>query len=331
MFHIRQSSKHHLHLILWRKVNQRSSSSRPVISIRMEAVLGIMQDKRVEVANRERVDSKIKKIIDGGPERLQFIVDFDYTLSRAHKGGAPVDCSWGVFENYPELPGDYHEKVKKVKDKYYPVEIDVTISLEKKIPIMIEWYKEANKLLSESGVNRSWFPKMVAQSNCELRDDTILLLNRLNQANVPVLVLSAGLGDLIREIMIHFGVLHDNTSLVSNFLDFNQEGKVVGLKESEELIHMYNKSESILKRSQGDTFANRKNVILLGDSLGDLKMADGVKDPDAVLTIGFLNKKIEESLEVYKENFDIVLVDDQSMDFPNALVSDVFKVTAAAL
>ena len=139
---------------------------------------------------------------------------------------------------------------------------------------------------------------MVAESNCELRDDTTLLLNRLNEGKIPVLVLSAGLGDLIREIMTHNGVLHENTSLVSNFLEYDVEGKVVGLKESEELIHMYNKSESILKRSQGDNFDGRKNVVLLGDSLGDLKMADGVKNPEVVLTVGFLNKNIEKSLEM---------------------------------
>jgi len=151
-----------------------------------------------------------------------------------------------VLENYKELPSDYHEKVKMMKDKYYPVEIDTSVSLEEKIPLVIQWYKEANGLLAD-------------------------------------------------------------TALVSNFLEFNESGQVLGLKESEELIHMYNKSQSIQKISCGDKFSGRKNVVLLGDSLGDLKMADGVKDPEAVLTVGFLNKNIEKSLETYKDNFDIVL------------------------
>ena len=43
--------------------------------------------------------------------------------------------------------------------------------------------------------------------------------------------------------------------------------------------------------------SKRKNVVLIGDFLGDLKIADSVKDPD-----GFLNKNIEESLEIYKKN-----------------------------
>ena len=307
----------------------RSSQTGTYLQItRMEAtgVDTLMNQSRVKVADMDNVQDKLGKIFKDGPDKLQFIVDFDYTLSRAHKNGKPVDCSWGVLENYKELPSDYHKKVKSVKDKYYPVEIDPSISLEEKIPIMKEWYKEANGLLAESGAHRSWFPKMVQESDCELRDDTALMLGRLNKANIPVLVLSAGLGDLIHEIMSHFGVLHDSTFLVSNFLDYSQDGKVTGLKNPEEVIHMYNKAESMLKRSDCDQFSNRKNVVLLGDSLGDLKMAGGVKDPDTVLTIGFLNKNIEESLQTYKDSFDIVLIDDQTMDFPNALLTDVLKI-----
>ena len=68
---------------------------------------------------------------------------------------------------------------------------------------------------------------------------------------------------------------------------------------------MYNKAESIRKRSSEES-CKRRNVIVLGDSLGDVHMAAGVKDPSVVLTIGFLNHKIESSLETYKKHFDIV-------------------------
>lgn len=34
--------------------------------------------------------------------------------------------------------------------------------------------------------------------------------------------------------------------------------------------------------------SSRQNVILMGDSLGDAEMADGVPNTDAVLKIGFL-------------------------------------------
>ena len=91
------------------------------------------------------------------------------------------------------------------------------------------------------------------------------------------------------------------------------------------MIHMYNKAEVIQKKSAGDKNGNRKNVIVMGDSLGDLDMAAGVKDPNLILTIGFLNKNIDTSLPKYRDSFDIVLVDDQSMKFPNTLLSDILS------
>ena len=60
--------------------------------------------------------------------------------------------------------------------------------------------------------------------------------------------------------------------------------------------------------------------ILLGDSIGDLKMAAGVKH-DTKLTIGFLNHDEEKLLEQYAASFDVVILQDSPLDFVNHLVS----------
>ena len=89
---------------------------------------------------------------------------------------------------------------------------------------------------------------------------------------------------------------------------------------------MYNKAESISKRSSEES-CKRRNVIVLGDSLGDVHMAAGVRDPSVVLTIGFLNHNIQSSLETYKAHFDIVLLDDQTMSFPFSLLTEILSST----
>jgi len=288
-------------------------------------MMKLVPSNRLVVADVEKVQTKINSLIKEGPSNLQFIVDFDNTLTKTHKDGVSLDCSWGVLESYRELPSSYHEKVRAAKEKYHPIELDVSISQEEKIPIMIEWYKEANRCLAESGVKLPWLPLMVEQSNVELRDLTEEMLRSLHTNNIPLLVLSAGVGDLINHIMQHFGVLLNNTTLVSNFLQFDEEGNIVGLQgEESDLIHMYNKAESVRKRSSQES-CRRRNVILLGDSLGDVGMAAGVRDPHVVLTIGFLNHNIEASLETYKAHFDIVLLDDQTMSFPNSLLSEILS------
>jgi len=299
------------------------SLSRYFTTTVMENSRSMLDHQKVVTANRALVEEKLTKIIKDGPENLQFIVDFDYTMSRAHKNGAPVDCSWGVFENFDKVPASYHAKVQTLKNKYFPIELDLSIEIEKKIPIMIEWYREANRALADSKVKKDWFPEMVAASNCELRDDTDLMMNLLAENKIPVLVLSAGLGDLIREIMTHYKVLHENTILVSNFLEFDSSETVVGLKNKDNMIHMFNKSESSLSDAQVDEVKQRKNVVILGDSLGDLQMADGVENPSVLLTVGFLNKNKDENLPKYQDAFDVVLVDDQTMDFPNSFLKDM--------
>lgn len=59
------------------------------------------------------------------------------------------------------------------------------------------------------------------------------------------------------------------------------------------LIHTFNKREGALSQAAGlRQLQGRPNVLLLGDSLGDLTMADGVSEPKNILTIGFLNDQV---------------------------------------
>lgn len=60
-----------------------------------------------------------------------------------------------------------------------------------------------------------------------------------------------------------------------------------------ELIHVYNKHDGALKNTEYfKQLKDNCNIILLGDSLGDLNMADGVPNVENILKIGFLNDKV---------------------------------------
>ena len=60
-----------------------------------------------------------------------------------------------------------------------------------------------------------------------------------------------------------------------------------------DLIHMYNKNENAIHSSNYFNNLNeRNNIILMGDSLGDIQMSHGVPEPNNILKIGFLNDKV---------------------------------------
>lgn len=279
--------------------------------------------KHVHVRDRDRVEGLLRRLRSGGASRLQVVADFDHTLTRVHRDGRRLDCSWGVMENSSLLPEEYVTKTNAIKAKYLPIEQDPHLTVEEKVPHMVEWYTRANGLLRELGVNRSMFPEMVRASDVEFREGTGAMMAALRAADVPVLILSAGLGDLLVEILTQAGLLpSDNVKVVSNFMSFDQAGRVTGIDG--EMIHVFNKSESAVHDSEYfRRLEHRHNIVLLGDSLGDLQMASGVDKVEALLTVGFLNSRVEERLEQYCRAYDVVLVDDQTMAAPAAVVAAV--------
>lgn len=62
-----------------------------------------------------------------------------------------------------------------------------------------------------------------------------------------------------------------------------------------EPIHTFNKNVHALRNaSYFGSLGKRHNVILLGDSLGDLTIADGLPRYENLLTIGYLNEHVSQ-------------------------------------
>lgn len=105
-------------------------------------------------------------------------------------------------------------------------------------------------------------------------------------------------------------------------MDFDENGILKGFKG--ELIHVYNKHDGALKNTEYfKQLKDNSNIILLGDSQGDLSMADGVANVEHILKIGYLNDKVDELLEKYMDSYDIVLVKDESLDVANSILQKI--------
>jgi hypothetical protein len=84
-----------------------------------------------------------------------------------------------------------------------------------------------------------------------------------------------------------------------------------------QLIHSLNKNASALVETdfwKQCQLEKRHNILLLGDSLGDSNMANGLDfKEDEIVRIGFLNDGSEEKLDLYLQRFDVVLTKDSSL------------------
>lgn len=69
------------------------------------------------------------------------------------------------------------------------------------------------------------------------RDGYEQFFDRLQKYNVPVFIFSAGLGDVLEEIIHQAGVYHSNIKVVSNFMDFDDNVSPRAFLSSAGLAH----------------------------------------------------------------------------------------------
>ncbi|XP_056261945.1 cytosolic 5'-nucleotidase 3 [Pseudoliparis swirei] len=294
---------------------RRNKSGKPVKMPQFEKSTVHMRDP-------ERVEQIICGLIKGGASKLQIITDFDMTLSKFAVNGNRCPSCHNIIDNCKLVTEECRAKLLQLKNKYYLIEVDPQLTMEEKYPFMVEWYFKTHTLLVEQRLERDKLAEVVRESHAALRDGYEHFFDRLQQHDVPVFIFSAGLGDVLEEIIRQAGVYHPNVKVVSNFMDFDENGVLKGFKG--ELIHVYNKHDGALRNTE--YFKQVKascNVVLMGDSLGDLSMADAVPHVENILKIGFLNDKVEERLDKYMDSYDIVLVKDETLEVPNAILQKV--------
>ncbi|XP_033216860.1 7-methylguanosine phosphate-specific 5'-nucleotidase-like [Belonocnema kinseyi] len=284
----------------------------------------ILSRSAVKIKDKDGVIRKINNIIQGGPAKLQVVTDFDLTLTKQHVNGKNHLSSFGIFAKCKQLPANYEEMDIETTRKFVKIEKDPEIPLEIKINAMVEWMEISEQYLTGYEFDPTELEEVAEKYGTDLRDGTKSLMERLNAANVPVLVFSAGLGDMVEAILKHNGVLLPNVELISNFLKYSGK-KLDGFNGKK--IHVFNKNETSLDPEHLRRLESRKNILLMGDSLGDTTMTNGIQDIENVFKIGFLynkdNEIVRKSLDAYMDSFDVVLIDDQTMDLPLAILERI--------
>ncbi|KAD2804681.1 hypothetical protein E3N88_38058 [Mikania micrantha] len=269
-----------------------------------------------------------------GPSKFQVIADFDNTLTKFWVDGCRGQSSHALLQQ--ENP-EYNVKRDELFNYYHPIEYDPQIPVDEKTKLMEEWWGKTHGLLIEGGLTYDAIRNSVASAVIAFREGVVELFEFL-EANIPVLIFSAGLADIIEEVLRQ--KLHrtfKNVKIVSNRMKFDQNGNLVSF--TGKLIHSLNKNEHALDMAaslhdhlgevddhmiDSASVKKRTNVLLLGDHMGDLRMSDGL-DYETRISVGFLNHNIENSLDSYRKGFDIVYLDDASMAGVVKLVSELFS------
>jgi HAD superfamily hydrolase (TIGR01544 family) len=195
--------------------------------------------QEVVIVDRDAFATLRRAIVAAGPSRVVVVIDFDRTMTtywapgRRHKGKS---CH-GIVES------DRSEELKARADAlnhyYYPIEVSPELTREQKLPFMVEWYLAVNRLLIDDGLRASDIPAAVARSGVVLREGVLEVIRLCEAHGVPLLVFSAGIGDVIAEVLrqaLQRPELPSVVEIVSNWMVTDATGRLTDW--SEPLLHM---------------------------------------------------------------------------------------------
>ncbi len=297
---------------------------------------------RVVITNKVVFEQKLALFKDLGIENLLIVSDFDFTISKFHmiNGSRGASCH-RILEDCGLLSHDYHVEAQAIQRKYYPLEVDPNLDEESRLKYMIEWVEVAHGLLTRSHLTKDIIHQAVElafeQHRFQLRDNFVSFIDLLRDNDVPLLIFSAGIADVLEDVLRR--TLQDpafeeyDITVISNRGVFNGPNGEISAFEPPTL-HVFNKKASTFLETEffvrPDVRA-RQNVLLLGDSLGDVTMSEGMGREEAhIIRVGFLNDRLER-LPQYQEIYDVVILDDPGFQVPITLIQEIAKDSMMSL
>lgn len=247
-------------------------------------------------------EDKLKNI-NLNSNNFYVIMDFDKTMTTIDS-----DDSWTVIQNPNILDPKLSIESLKLADKYCPIEMDYTLAPDLKSKYMYDWCISVMKLYYKYNLTYDKLLECIKCGNVTLRRGLKELLLNFNKNNVPVIILSAGIGNVIKQVLILNNCFYDNIHIISNFFSFN-DNALLPLGNS--IIHTCNKRISNLPDNFEKEISSKEHILLFGDFIEDINMISK-EDLYRTLSFGFLEKNVEVNLTSYRDAFDVVLTDNAS-------------------
>lgn len=248
-------------------------------------------------------------------DNFYVVTDFDRTITKGNS-----KTSWSILASSDLVPKEYVKERQELYDYYRPIEIDEEMEISKKSKLVKEWFKKHIELFVKYQTSEEVFEKAAMDLRVmEFREGAKEFIYFLHEHNIPLIIISAGIGNFIESFLKHNDCYLDNIYISSNKIMF-KDGIANGVDKN--IIHSLNKNEVSLPSNIANKIKGRNNVMLLGDQVSDLNMVNEELH-DTVYKIGFLTDESSKNEKVMKDSFDIVCgLDNNYFDLIDVIFKD---------
>ena len=258
---------------------------------------------------------KLKQFQADGPDRLLVVSDWDRTLTRSTGEDGSDQSTCSVIANSGHLGQAFNRRYRELFDRYRKIERAIDLPERVKSPHFLKWWSRQFDLLLDYRFSTQTIHRIVSENRPHLRDGARLFFETLHDRRIPLIILSAGIREIIEARLAADGLPTANVVIIANTLVFDPNGIAVAYKTP--LIHSLNKHT--LNEAIVPEFAGRHNLLLLGDTLEDVKMASGISH-SRLLSFAFPADC--DHVEQYRSVYDVVLAPGASLEPVTAVLRD---------
>lgn len=265
----------------------------------------------VSIIYGDSFEQKYADLVKGGADNLHIVTDFDRTLTKSGEG---AKTSFHALYESPLVSQKYKQEYRVLFNKYAKIETNMALSEKKRSKEMDDWWRAHQLLLVQENLVKKDFENFFNKNHIHiLRDGVESFFKHAENCDVPTLIFSAGIGDVIQQILDAKNIT-GTISVVSNFLVWDIDGVAIGYRPP--LITPLKKKGAYVSEFHKKIVAERKGVLLIGDSLSDVSMADSLLS-ETILRIGFVDDA--KNMEAYCEVYDVVISGDADFSEVNRL------------
>jgi len=133
------------------------------------------------------------------------------------------------------------------------------------------------------------------------------MLQKLSDMSVPVLIVSAGISDVIEEFLRQHDMLKENITVCSNRLNYGADSVPQSVSPPEPVTSFTKASAYSMAGAFFRHHMQRRYILCLGDSVTDIDAAKEVPY-DEILSVGFMNSRPPTAMTKYADTFDAVVL-----------------------
>ena len=149
---------------------------------------------------------------------------------------------------------------------------------------MNEWYRKNIETLAKFEITEEIINYAANnESVMSFRNGAIEFLKAMHDKNIPIIIISAGVGNIIEQFLIRYNCNYPNIYICSNFLEY-ENGIIKGVRNNN-LTHPLNKNEVYLPQNIKSKITDRNNILLLGNSVLDINMVNTISIMNALVAL----------------------------------------------